>query len=80
MLGVAVGLIKSGVYKELDGKIDFIATPAEEFIELAYRSQLKEEGHIKYFGGKQELIKEGAFDDIDMGMMFHALDTGNKKF
>ena len=41
MLGAAVGLIKSGVFKELDGKVDFIATPAEEFIELAYRSKLK---------------------------------------
>lgn len=79
MLGAAVGLIKSGVYKELDGKIDFIATPAEEFIELAYRSELKKEGHIKYFGGKQELIRKGAFDDVDMAMMFHALDTGDKK-
>ena len=79
MLGVAVGLIKSGVFKELDGKIDFIATPAEEFIELAYRSKLKEEGKIKYFGGKQELIRKGAFDDIDMSLMFHALDTGDKK-
>lgn len=79
MLGAAVGLIKSGVYKELDGKIDFMATPAEEFIELAYRSQLKKEGHIKYFGGKQELIRKGAFDDVDMAMMFHVLDTGDKK-
>ena len=79
MLGAAVGLIKSGVYKELDGKIDFMATPAEEFIELAYRSQLKKEGHIKYFGGKQELIRKGAFDDIDMAMMFHVLDVGDKK-
>ena len=79
MLGVAVGLIKSGIFKELDGKIDFIATPAEEFIELAYRSKLKEEGKIKYFGGKQELIRKGAFDDIDMSLMFHALDTGDKK-
>lgn len=79
MLGVAVGLIKSAVFKELDGKIDFIATPAEEFIELAYRSRLKEEGKIKYFGGKQELIRKGAFDDVDMSLMFHALDTGDKK-
>ncbi|MDU1911331.1 amidohydrolase [Fusobacterium sp.] len=79
MLGAAVGLIKSGVFKELDGKIDFIATPAEEFIELAYRSKLKAEGHIKYFGGKQELIRKGAFDDVDMSIMFHALDTGDKK-
>ena len=79
MLGAAVGLIKSGVFKELDGKIDFIATPAEEFIELAYRSKLKAEGHIKYFGGKQELIRTGAFDDVDMSIMFHVLDTGDKK-
>ncbi|WP_300359611.1 amidohydrolase [Fusobacterium sp.] len=79
MLGAAVGLIKSGVYKELDGKIDFMATPAEEFIELAYRSKLKEEGHIKYFGGKQELIRRGAFDDVNMAIMFHVLDTGDKK-
>ena len=79
MLGAAVGLIKSGVYKELDGKIDFIATPAEEFVELAYRNQLRKDGHIKYFGGKQELIRKGAFDDVDMAMMFHVLDTGDKK-
>lgn len=79
MLGAAVGLIKSGVFKELDGKIDFIATPAEEFIELAYRSKLRAEGHIKYFGGKQELIRKGAFDDVDMSIMFHVLDTGDKK-
>ena len=79
MLGAAVGLIKSGVFKELDGKVDFIATPAEEFIELAYRSKLKADGHIKYFGGKQELIRKGAFDDVDMSIMFHVLDTGDKK-
>jgi len=79
MLGAATGLIKSGVFKELDGKIDFIATPAEEFIELAYRSQLRADGHIKYFGGKQELIRIGAFDDVDMSIMFHVMDTGDKK-
>ena len=80
MLGAAVGLIKSGVFKELDGKVDFIATPAEEFIELAYRSKLKADGHIKYFGGKQELIRKGAFDDVDMSIMFHVLDTGSNGF
>ena len=79
MLGIAIGLIKSGVYKDLGGKIDFIATPAEEFIEIDYRSKLKEKGVIQYFGGKQELIRNGAFDDVDMAVMFHALDTGDKK-
>ena len=79
MLGAAVGLIKSGVIDELNGKVDFMATPAEEFIELAYRTKLKEDGHIKFFGGKQELIRRGAFDDVDISMMFHVLDTGDKK-
>ncbi|MCQ4923139.1 amidohydrolase [Tissierella carlieri] len=79
MLAVAIGLIKSDVYKELDGKIDFIATPAEEFVELDYRNKLKEKGIIKYFGGKQELIRNGTFDDVDISIMFHVLDTGDKK-
>ncbi|MDP0493526.1 MAG: amidohydrolase, partial [Fusobacterium sp. JB021] len=79
MLGAAVGLIKSGVYKHLDGKIDFMATPAEEFVQLEYRSKLKEEGKIKFFGGKQELIRKGAFDDVNMSIMFHAQALDDKK-
>lgn len=79
MLGAAIGLVKSGVFQELDGKIDFIGTPAEEFIELAYRGKLKEEGKIKYYGGKQELIRCGVFDDVNMSLMFHALELGDKK-
>ena len=72
MLGAAIGLVMSGVMKELDGSVTFMATPAEEFIELDYRKKLKQEGIIRYFGGKQELIATGAFDDVDMAMMLHA--------
>lgn len=79
MLGAAVGLVKSGILNELGGKVDFIATPAEEFVELEYRSKLRAEGKIKYFGGKQEMIYNGAFDDVNMAIMFHALDLGDKK-
>ncbi|WP_297598655.1 amidohydrolase [uncultured Cetobacterium sp.] len=79
MLGAATGLIKSGILEELGGKVDFMATPAEEFVELEYRTKLRESGKIKYFGGKQELIYNGAFDDVDMSLMFHALDLGDKK-
>ncbi len=79
LLGAALGLVKSGVLEELDGRVDIMATPAEEFIELEYRENLRKEGKITYFGGKQELIKKGAFDDVDMSMMFHALDLGEDK-
>ncbi len=79
MIGAAVGLVKSGVLKELDGRVDFIATPAEEFIELEYREQLKKDGKLTYFGGKQELIKKGYLDNVDMAMMFHSQDLGEDK-
>lgn len=78
MLGAALGLAKSGVMPHLNGKVTIMATPAEEFIELEYRASLRDKGQLKYFGGKQELIYKGYFDDIDIAMMFHALDMNGK--
>lgn len=81
MLGAAIGLAKSGVMQELDGKVSFLAAPAEEFIDLDYRKTLKNNGIIQYFGGKQQLIAEGVFDDIDMALMIHAQPKEeNRKF
>ncbi len=74
LLGAVLGLTKSGVLPYLDGRIDVMATPAEEFIELEYRNELKRKGLIHFFGGKQELIYRGYFDHVDMCMMFHVLD------
>lgn len=79
MLGAILGLAKSGVLDELDGRIVAMAVPAEELIELDFRQKMREEGKITYFGGKQELIKRGYFDDVDMAMMFHSMDLGDKK-
>lgn len=79
LYGTALGLKRSGALESLAGSVDFLAVPAEEFIELDYRSRLKEAGQITYFGGKQELIKKGYFDDVDMSMMIHALDLKDKK-
>lgn len=78
MLGATLGLAKSGILQELAGDITIIATPSEEFIELEYRAKLREEGKITYFGGKQELIKKGYFDDVHMAMMFHSSDMSDK--
>ena len=71
MYGVAAALIHSGVIDELDGKLDFMAVPAEEYIELDYRKSLKDEGKLHFFGGMVELAYKGAFDDVDMVMMAH---------
>lgn len=72
MLGCAVGLMNSGVMKHLNGSVEFMAVPAEEFIEIDYRSKLISEGKLKYAGGKQELVARGYFDTIDMSMMMHS--------
>ena len=79
MIGAAIGLIKSDASSYLSGSVNFTAVPAEEFIELAYRSSLKENGEICYFGGKQELIKRGFFDKTDIAMMIHALNLPDNK-
>ena len=71
MYGVADALKYAGILDELDGRIDFMAVPAEEVIELDYREALKKEGKIRYYSGKTELIARGAFDDVDICMMVH---------
>ena len=69
MFAVAMGL--QSVMDELAGDVVLFAVPAEEMIEVDYRNKLREQGKIKYMGGKQQLIYEGAFDDIDMAMQMH---------
>ena len=72
VVGAAMGLVKSGALDELPGRVSFCAVPAEEYIDLAYRRDLCSQGHIQRFGGKQEWIARGLFDDVDMAMMIHA--------
>lgn len=72
MLGVATGIMKSGVMEHLAGDAVFFGVPAEEYIEIEYRKKLMEAGKIHFLSGKGQLIYEGAFDDIDMAMQMHA--------
>ncbi len=80
MLGAAIGLVRSGAVKELDGKISFMAVPAEEYVEIGFRQKLREQGEIQFLGGKQEFIALGELDDVDMLMMYHnsATEEGTK--
>jgi len=71
MLGAAVGLQAAGVIEHLAGRVALIAVPAEEFIDVEYRWQLHQEGTLGLMAGKQEFIRLGAFDDVDMAMMVH---------
>ena len=61
----------------LDGQIVFFAVPAEEYGEIAFKKRLIEEGKIVYCGGKCELIRQGAFDDINLCVTHHSNMIGS---
>ncbi len=71
LLGVAAALTDKGVLDMLSGRIRLCAVPAEELLEIEYRSGLKAEGKIKYFGGKSEFLSRGYFDGVDLAFMVH---------
>lgn len=75
MLGVAMALKDAGAVDYLGGDVVFFAVPSEECIEIEYRKKLMDEGKIHFFGGKQEIILQGGFDDIDAAMEMHAYST-----
>ena len=71
LIGIAGALKEPGVLDKFSGKIKLCAVPAEELLEIDYRSKLKEQGIIKYFGGKGEFLARGYFDDVDLAFMVH---------
>lgn len=80
MLGMAMGLLDTGAMQHLDGDIALMAVPAEEPVEIEWRQRLREQGKIRFLGGKQEFIALGELDDIDLTVMFHSSSTApNRK-
>ncbi|MDD5081804.1 MAG: amidohydrolase [Dehalococcoidales bacterium] len=79
LIGAAIGLSRSGVLPALAGRVAFMATPAEEYIEIEFRENLRKQGKLSFLGGKSELIKLGELDDIDMAMMTHIYATTENK-
>ncbi len=70
MIGAGFGL---EVVKEyLGGEIIMVAVPAEEYIEIDYRNRLREEGKLEFFGGKQEFLRLGAMEDVDLCVGSHS--------
>ena len=76
MLGVATGLRADGLLESLSGHVALMAVPAEEYIEVEYRDDLRREGKLEFIGGKPEFIRLGELDDVDVAMMTH---TSNRE-
>ncbi len=75
LVGIAAALKEPGVLDKFCGRIRLCAVPAEELLEIEYRSNLIKEGKIKYFGGKSEFLSRGYFDGVDIAFMVHT--SGN---
>lgn len=71
LVGIAAALKEPGALDKLCGKIRLCAVPAEELLEIEYRSELKKQGKIKYYGGKSEFLSRGYFDGVDIAFMVH---------
>ena len=71
LLGLAAALKEPGALEGMSGKIRLIVVPAEELIEVEYREQLRQQGTIRYFGGKPEFMSRGLLDGVDMAFMVH---------
>ena len=76
LIGIAAALKEPGMLDGICGKIQLCAVPAEELLEIEYRSKLMEKGVIKYFGGKPEFLYRGYFDDVDIAFMVHTTSRG----
>ena len=71
MMGALLALTIPEVKDALGGNVVFFAVPAEEYVEMEFKRGLMEQGAIGYGGGKSELIRVGAFDDIDLVLAHH---------
>jgi amidohydrolase len=69
---IAYALHDTDLMENLDGNIVLMGVPAEEYVEVTYRNKLREEGKLWFLSGKQEFIRLGEFDNIDISVMQHS--------
>ena len=72
LIGAATGLSAAGISDSCSGKIALIGAPAEESLNPVYAEELRTAGKIRFISGKAELIRCGAFNDVDIAMMNHS--------
>ena len=70
MIGCAIAMADPDVQKCLAGTVNFLAVPAEEYIDADKRARLKKEG-IEFCCGKSEMIRTSVFDDTDIALTTH---------
>ena len=75
VMGAALALADPEIAEALDGNVVFFGVPAEEYVEIEKREQMRREGLLRYGCGKCELLRLGALDDVDIVVGHHASCT-----
>lgn len=76
MLGAALALSDPEVAASLGGTATIFAVPAEEYQDSSVRDEVRRTHDVHCAGGKCELIRRGAFDDVDMAITTHSHMVG----
>jgi len=71
LMGAAMGLLAASAMEHLAGRVVLFAVPAEEGGDLEWRVSQRTAGALELLGGKQELLRLGHFDGVDLAMMIH---------
>ncbi len=72
MFGAAIALCDEEIRQSLGGNVAFCGVPAEEGVDAQRLNEIKDEHDIRFLGGKNEWIRRGEFDDIDIALGSHA--------
>jgi amidohydrolase len=79
LLNLIHAFAETEILRQLPGRVSCIFVPAEEFIEIGERKKMKAAGLIKGLSGKQHLIAEGYFDDIDAVLSCHVMNPDPRR-
>ena len=71
LYGAALALSVPEVAAALSGSVAFMAVPAEEYVRAEVQANLRETDGIQFCCGKSELIRIGAFEDVDLALTTH---------
>ncbi len=73
-------LAESGIVEKEGLRLVYVATPAEEYVDLQRRLSLRAAGKVRYLSGKQEMLALGVFDDADVVLKYHSMsDSGARQ-
>ncbi len=78
VLGTAIALVESGAMQWLDGEVQFLGMPAEEYVELDFRRRLVDRGVVPFVGGKASWIALGELDGIGLYLASHSGQLGGR--